>query len=333
MGSEVKKIVFVVDGGFKIGLGHVYQSITLAQELTSAAEICFLTKSDLTVVNKIKDAGFVTHKLASDFEILGFLQHDPPNIVIFDKIDVSAKLAKEIKRNKEIKLVIFTNLTNANRYADVAITADIGKHYKNIQFMDSETNTLYFYGPKYWILREEFYDYNKMNKAMPTNVDNILVAFGGSDSSNLTTLAIKELMKMPHHSKIDVILGASFRHFESLNRVLEEYKANNKIICVHKDVTNVAELMFKADLVIASPGLSAFEALCVGTPILVIPQDLLQREEFQGRIMLIDKEDIAGLMDKIVNMSFTYPDQENIVNMHIGEGKAEIIKAVLGLQK
>jgi spore coat polysaccharide biosynthesis predicted glycosyltransferase SpsG len=145
----------------------------------------------------------------------------------------------------------------------------------------------------------------------------------------LTTLVIKELLKLPHHSKIDVILGACFRHFEPLNRVLEEYKANNKIICVHKDVANVAELMFKADLVIASPGLSAFEALCVRTPILVIPQDLLQREEFQGRIMLIDKENIASLLVQIENMSFTYPNQEDIINMHIGEGTEEIVKAIL----
>lgn len=331
MNSSVKKIAYIVDGGIDIGLGHVYQSIAFAKLLKEMADIRFLTKSDITVVNKIKAEGFITYKLASDLEILNYLEKSPPNIVIFDKIDVSSQLAKEIKKSGALKLVIFTNLTDANRYADVAITADVSRHYKNIQYIDKETNTLYFYGPKYWILREEFYEYKKMNKTTPTIINNILVTFGGSDPSNLTTSVMKELLKLTNYSRIDVILGACFQHFGLLNHVLEEYKKNNNNICVHKDVTNVAELMFKADLVITSPGLSAFEALCIGTPVLVMPQDLLQKEEFQGRFRLIDKENINDeLLDVILNRSFTYPNHEDIVNMHIGEGKADILRAVIG---
>lgn len=329
MDAKLKKIVFIVDGGTKLGLGHVYQALTLAQELKKDAEICFLTKSAITVVDKMKAAGFITHKLASNSEILSYLQHDPPNIVIFDNIKVSVKLAKEIKKNRYIKLVIFTNLSKANRYADIAITADISKHYKNSKFTDRQTNTLYFYGPKYWILREDFYNYKKINKTMPKNIDNILVIFGGSDFSNLTSLALRELINLSNEIKIDVILGANFNHFNSLNSVLKEYEAQNRTINIHKDVANVAELMYKTDLVITSPGLSAFEALCVGTPILVIPQNLQQQEEFQELIKLIDKEDMASLTGKIINMDFTYPDQEMIVNMHIGEGKTEIIKIIM----
>ncbi|MEN6461787.1 MAG: UDP-2,4-diacetamido-2,4,6-trideoxy-beta-L-altropyranose hydrolase, partial [Syntrophomonas sp.] len=320
----------VVDGGMKIGLGHVYQSITFAKILMNMAEIIFLTKSDKTVVNKIQDAGFLTLQVSNDSEILRFLEENKPDIVIIDKIDVAETLANEIKKDDKIKLVIFTNLTNANRYADVAVTADIGSNFKNIRYKDSQTNTQYFYGPKYWILRKEFHEQHKKNKALPKTVDRILVIFGGSDPSNLTTLVVKELLNLPKYIKIDVILGASFGNHDSLNQVLMEYEVTNRDIHIHKDVAYVAELMYKADLVIASPGLSAFEALYVGTPIIIVPQDLLQKETYQGFFKVIDQEKITNLMDYIVNRNFTYPNQEDIINMNIAGGTEELIQEIIG---
>jgi spore coat polysaccharide biosynthesis predicted glycosyltransferase SpsG len=46
----------------------------------------------------------------------------------------------------------------------------------------------------------------------------------------------------------------------------------------YNNAETVAELMYSADLVIASPGLSTFEALCVGIPVIVMPHDDLQKE-------------------------------------------------------
>jgi len=330
MGSEVRKIIYVADGGNKIGLGHVYQSITFAKMLMNVGEICFLTKSDETITNKIKSAGFQTLQVDNDSEILSFLEEYKPDIVIIDKIDVAEDLAKSIKKNTQTKLVIFTNLTGANRYADIAITADIGSNFKNVRFRDSQTNTVYYYGPKYWIFREEFHELHKQKKAISKNVDSILAIFGGSDPSNLTTLVVKELLNLPEHIKIDIVLGASFGNHHSLNRVLRQYESANRDINIHNDIPYVAELMYRADLVIASPGLSAFEALYVGTPIIVIPQDILQKETYQGFFKVIDKEEIESLLDCIVNRDFTYPNQEDIIDMNIAGGTEELIRVIIG---
>lgn len=328
-GNKIKKIVYIVDGGFKIGLGHVYQSIAFAKVLARLAEVCFLTKSEENIVNKIKDAGFLTFRLSDDSEIFNFLKEDTLDIVIFDKIDVSEELAKRIKEESKIKLVIFTNLTDANRYAHIAVTAGIGSNFKNIRYVDEQTNTLYFYGPKYWIMRDEFHEIHRRKKDLPKIARNILVIFGGSDPANLTTMVVKELFRLPASYKIDVILGASFGHIDSLNQVLEEYKLANRAVKIHQDVSNVAELMYEADLVITSPGLSTFEALYVGTPILLLPQYLLQKETYEGYFKMIDPEDITSLLNNIVNMDFTYPDQEDIIQMNIADGAEELINVIL----
>ncbi len=329
MGSGLKKIIYVTDGGNKLGLGHVYQSMTFAKLLRDMADICFLTKSDASIVSKIRDAGFQVLKVSSDSDILDFLKIDKPDIVIIDKIDVDETLAKNIK-NYQIKLVIFTNLTNANLYADIAVTADIGSNFKNVRFRDSHTKTLYFYGPKYWVFREDFHKLHDLNKNIPKTVNRILTIFGGGDPANLTTIVSKELLNLPEHIKIDAVIGASFENHDSLSRVLRKYKAVNRHIEVHQDIGYVAELMYKADLVIVSPGLSAFEALYVGSPIIVVPQDLLQQETYQGFFKVIDKESIGSLPKCIVNREFTYPNQGDIIRMNIAGGTEELIKAIIG---
>ena len=68
-------------------MGHVQQSTTIAKELRGSADISFLTKSDDTVMAKIREAGFDVARVKSDSEILGHLAGLNPDIVIVDKID------------------------------------------------------------------------------------------------------------------------------------------------------------------------------------------------------------------------------------------------------
>jgi UDP-2,4-diacetamido-2,4,6-trideoxy-beta-L-altropyranose hydrolase len=323
------KIAFITDGGLERGMGHVQQSTTLARELSDRAEIYFLTKSDKTVVDQIKNAGFNTFKLNDDDEIANLLKERRPDRVIFDKLDVDEGLARKLKETLKAKLVIFTNLTSANKYADMAVTADIGSKFKNVKSLDEKTHKLIYYGPKYWILRREFYEFKKLGKKRPDKVAEILLIFGGSDFLNLTSAALDELLNLKSDFKIDVILGAHFEYFKEMNEVLAKHQDKKKKVNIYKNISNVAELMYKADLVIGSPGLSVFEALCVGTPVIVMPQNKLQKNTYQGFMRILDKDEAGKLGDIIANADFTYPDEEHIVKMEIGEGKTELIEEIL----
>ena len=130
------KIIIVTDGNNKLGMGHVYQSLTLAGYLLNRSngniEIKFFTKSDHYVVAILKMSGCEVVYCENDDEILSFLEMEKPEKIIFDKLDVSPSLAKKIKEQLESKLLIFTNLTSANDYADVTLLADIGSNFKNI---------------------------------------------------------------------------------------------------------------------------------------------------------------------------------------------------------
>ena len=324
------KIVFITDGGAQMGMGHVQQSTTLAKELSDRAEICFLTKSDETVVSQMKDAGFTTFKLNSDSEIADLLQEIKPDIVIIDKLDVAEDFAMELKNSLKAKLAIFTNQTPSNKYADIAVNAVMGSDFKNTKYLDEKTNTLYFYGPRYWILRKEFYEFKRKGKTLSDKIERIMLLFGGSDSSNLTSIVLNELLCLENDYKIDVIMGTHFEHLDTLNQVFAQYPNKKGNVILYKNIKNVAELMYKTDLVIASPGLSVFEALCVGTPVIVMHHNLWQKNGFAGLVDTLDKSEVGKLKDMIAEGDFLDPRLEYIARLEIGEGKEELIETIIG---
>ena len=323
------KICFITDGGTRLGLGHVQQSMAFARELGSHAEITFLTKSDQSIVAKIAEAGFNTIYQQNDSDIFRHLLAIKPHVIIFDKLDVEEKLAKKINETLAAKLVIFTNLTKANKYADIVVTADFGSRFENVRFWDEQSNTTYLYGPKYWVLRPEFYYYQKIRKVKIVKSSRVLLIFGGSDPANLTTKALDQLLQMQPSFLIDIILGSHYPHNEDLEEIFVRHPSKIDNIKIYKNVNNVAELMHRADLVLAAPGLSAFEALCVNTPIIVVPHDELQRETYQGFFRMLKRDELSKLAEMIEIGDFTYPDDNQILRMEIGRGIHELKELVI----
>jgi len=94
-------------------------------------------------------------------------------------------------------------------------------------------------------------------------------------------------------------------------------------------MTNVAYNMNNSDVVFASPGLSYFEALAVGTPVLGFHQNALQKKTYQELLPTLGKKELNKLSDIIRNKSFIYPDIPFVSSMEIGKGKNEIINEIL----
>jgi UDP-2,4-diacetamido-2,4,6-trideoxy-beta-L-altropyranose hydrolase len=328
------KIAFVTDGGKEMGMGHVQQSVTLAKEFNDKAEVIFLTKSDASVIRHIRNSDFTVIGRVNDDELLQSLKDMAPQWVIIDKIDVAEDFARRIKDEISTKLAIFTNLTAANQYADIAVTADYASYFKNIKFYDERTKTLYYYGPKYWILRKEFCELHEKAKRVSDRIKRILIIFGGSDPLNITSAVVDTLLQLPEHYCIDIILGTGFTFINQLNQVLGKHSDNCRTVEIYKDIKNVAAMMFNADLVITSPGLSLFEALSVGTPVIAFHQNNIQKERtaqvYRGCIPTLSVADIEKLPNLIYKRNYINPNDQFVVNLEIGQGKAEIVNLFLG---
>ena len=330
------RICVITDGGQQMGMGHVQQSTTLAKALQRSADVSFLTKSDERVAAAISDAGFEVSVFADDQQILAFLQSAQPDVVLFDKIDVREELARQIRADLPSRLVIFTNLTSANLHAHMVVlqrAADLGidaaRRFKNEAFTDEALGTRYFYGPRYWVLRPEFHAYRQLGKTLCFPPRRILLAFGGSDPTNLTSVVLDILLSTQPAYSIDAILGRQFAHQDELERVLERHPERRHTVALHRNVNNVAELMYQADLAITAAGMSMFESLCVGTPVIVIPQDKLQRDTYRGVMRLLEVDELPQLADIIERGDFSFSADPIVAAMEIGNGVEELINSIL----
>lgn len=327
------KIAIITDGNNTLGMGHVYQSVTLAGELSkkmdSQSKIFFITKSDHIVVGRLSETGFEVFQYPDDNMILNALVNQAPDRIIFDKLDVSPLLARQIKESIGCKLIIFTNLTMANQYADMTVLAGMGSNFKNVCEKDAISGTVHYYGPKYWMLRPEFFIYTKKTKKPLSRVKKIMLIFGGVDHSNLTSAVLNELLRMCSTFEIMAVVGAAFKHHEELEAVIEQNRSTQSNVQIVHNLKNVAEAMHRADVVFASPGLSYYEALAVGTPVVGFHQNEMQRDVHREYLLTLDKSELFRLSSIIKNKSFIFPDDPLIASMEIGQGKDEIIHAIL----
>lgn len=140
---------------------------------------------------------------------------------------------------------------------------------------------------------------------------------------------LDELLRLQEGFLIDVILGGGFKFIYELNHILQIHTDKRKNVNILRNIQNVAEMMFGADLVMASPGLSLFEALSVGTPVIAMHQNALQAEVYRGYIPTIDKGEINKLSNILDKRTFIDPCDEFIVNLEIGQGKKELIEVLL----
>jgi spore coat polysaccharide biosynthesis predicted glycosyltransferase SpsG len=324
-------IVFIVDGNNELGMGHVYQVVTLVNDMLSSnydfLEINIITKSGGPVLSFLEGAGCEVISFCNDNEIYEYLYGVKPDSVVIDNLDVSVKFSKKIKQNIGSKLLIFTNLSKANKYADVTLLADIGSDFKNLYLRDSETNRVEIFGPKYWIMRSEFFlDVNKSK--CKEEVNKILLMFGGTDPSNFSMKVLDELLTMVEGFEISVVLGLGYENNDEILNLISRNKSNSSVV-IFRNVSNVAKLMSMNDLVIASPGLSFFEALVVGTPVIGIHHDFIQKEAYKSLVKTVGEFELGDIPGLIRSKNFLYADSRRVLDMDIGQGKKQIIKEIV----
>jgi len=263
-----RKVFFRVDAGREFGMGHLIRCFALASELQERyfCGISFVTRNDDGIAEMIKRRGFEVKILPQDISkddevnrLMEFAKNWGAERFILDlkgKIDT-----KYISRLKELNIPIIcidnegggALLANVNIFPVVHFTPD--RKWKSCK------GKLY-YGPKYVILRREFQkDYPHPNNRVP----NVLITMGGSDTENLTKKVLSAILPIPD-IHITIILGKFFARY---NKIRQMIRGRNNIT-IYQDVTNMAEIMTKADLAVTYFGVTAYELAKMGIPAIVI---------------------------------------------------------------
>lgn len=260
-------IIFRVDGGDEKGMGHIYRCITLARELETALN------SNITFVTDCRYKGGAEKLRSTEFNVIvtdktesfNHIRSAEPDIIFIDILDTSDKSIRKL-RETSAAVINLEDLGDGAKHADYVI---------NALYQEENNKQNQLFGAEYVVVEQEFHEHRS---EIRPNVENVLLTFGGSDPSNLSTTVLKKLgsAELPYEYKL--VLGPDFSYNTELDELPDTIASQTMII---RDSNNMPELMEWADVAICSGGRTAYELAATGTPAIAIAHNSREAERMR----------------------------------------------------
>lgn len=249
-----KNILFVVTGNDRVGLGHVYNTLLIANDILNHRISFLVDKNSQLAYDKISMKNYPVF-IQENENIIDDITKFNPDLVINDRLDTTFEYIKELKE-LNIKTINFEDLGEGAKIADLVI---------NAIYPEKQVIKNHYFGHDYFILRDEFLYSN--TKENINKVKNVLISFGGVDPNNYTKKVLDTIYTfcLQNSIEINVITGFGYDNYDSLNMY------ENINIC--RNVTNISVYMLNADLIFTSAGRTTYEIASIGTPAIVLAQN------------------------------------------------------------
>lgn len=276
---RLPRILFRVDGGAGIGMGHVYRSLAIADEIRSvspAADMQFLMKAEHAEgVQRVSNTGYPVRILSDDTPraVEEEIQEYSPNVIVNDfpaplRQDYLEALAK--LGASTVNLV--DTLDDIEKPAALASVIIATMHADQVELDD------FYGGPEFAILRESFSNQHKEVRELGREV---IVSFGGSDPQGLTLKVLRALDGVSADllgMNVKAVLGPAFSYKKELGSLLPGLSYEPKVL---ENVEQMAEVLAQADLVFCSGGMTVFEISSLGTPGVVLCQNAREQRRME----------------------------------------------------
>ncbi|MDH4142716.1 MAG: acylneuraminate cytidylyltransferase [Chloroflexota bacterium] len=249
-----RDILFLVAGYPAIGLGHVHNALSIANELVRH-RTRFLVGPESDLAASVLSAHHYEVLRPAGDDLVAEAIAFAPDAVISDRLDTEA-LDTARFHEAGIKVISFEDLGEGAREADLVV---------NAIYPDAPPRPGHHIGPGFFLARPEFRQVDP--RAVAERVARVLVTFGGVDPGDLThrTVAAISGPAAERGIAIDVILGRGYDRDLDLREVPG--------VTIIGTVPDMAERIRDADLVFTSAGRTVFEIACLGTPAIVLAQN------------------------------------------------------------
>ena len=296
-----RRILFRCDGDAKLGLGHVYRCLALADELRDehGCGVIFAMAAGPIGLDLIRQAGYpIEHKgngVKEDPWLDKVIQRLRPDALVLDVRSELARSSVEKWRDGELLIVTLDDPSERRLAADLAFYPPVPQVHKlNWSGFTGQLRV----GWEWVVLRREFanalVDNPKPRTQNPTPM--ILVTMGGSDPAGLTLKAVEALDLLDEDFETVVVLGPGFSHHDALKDLLA---ATRRHFCVRQNLTDMSSLMAESDLAVASFGVTAYELAAMGVPAIY----LCLTEDHAESASAFDKEEMAINMGIFASVS------------------------------
>ena len=299
------KLAIRSDASTDIGSGHVMRCLTLAKRLNKEqeADIVFVMR-DLpgNLINLVEREGFqvfVLPRAEQNISLCGYEQWLTVPVVqdaqetlemlqrhfhTIDRLVVDSYALdyrwEQVLRVIAKQIMVIDDLANRKHDCDILLDQNFYRHKDHRYDGLVPKHCQLLLGPEHALLRDEFYEVKKHIRKRDGKIRKILVFYGGSDLTNETSKAIAALLSV--HEKVqnnacteysniqsdfivDVIVGVSNPHRQEIEMLCNQYDYIN----YYCQVSNMAEFMNEADLMLGAGGSTTWERLYLQLPAIV----------------------------------------------------------------
>ena len=317
-----KKILFVLTGNSKNGLGHIYRALVLSYDILDHELVFLVDKDSALGYEKLNKFHFTSYIQKYD-NILDDIKEINPDIIINDRLDTDKEYMQSLRKIVD-KIINFEDLGSGAKYADLVI---------NALYPEKEKLANHYFGYEYFCARDEFI-ISKEKEIK--NVRNVLISFGGTDPNNLTLKVLNSIYEYCQQNKISItiILGLGYNNEEELARF--------KDITIHRNISNISDYFLNSDIIFTSAGRTVYEIACIGTPTIVIPQNKretthLFADKNTGFYKLpiaekVSNEDILkAFLTLVNNIELRKEMNKKMLSFDLKKGKDKIISLIKNL--
>ena len=252
-----KRIIFRVDGYVELGMGHIYNCLTLALAMIDHDVLIVTHEKAEPGITKIKETNLPYRTFREESEMDEIIASYRPDIWVNDCLNTTEEYIRKLK-SLVPRVVTIEDLGSGINAADAVI---------NALYDEDEPRRNVYSGYKYVCLRDEF----QMEEPKPFSkeVKNIVIMFGGTDPSNLNRLVYDALM-----AQNDRFKGIRFFFITGIgydNEANEVVTCSQNNIFVYPYVPRVTNYLKDADPAVIGQVRTIFEAACMGVPAIVLP--------------------------------------------------------------
>lgn len=282
------RVLIRADASSVIGSGHVMRCMTLARALRrQGATVGFVSREgDGDLHGWIAAQGFGVHALADTLDeaedaacsMAILADNGPVAWMVLDHYGLGVHWESRVGPRAG-RLLVIDDSPRRPHVCDVLLDPNWseGGEVRWQGLVPADCRALC--GPRFALLREEFFTARDSLRVRDGRVRRILVSFGGADREGAARLAVDALVSLTEAGRldgvtVDVVAGAANPHREALREAVA--RLPDGAFAVSAD--NMAERMAMADLALGAGGGTIWERCYLGLPALVVTIADNQRE-------------------------------------------------------
>lgn len=293
--QRCRAVAIRVDASPVIGLGHVMRCLTLANALTDQGFECVFVARFMIedVKKKLAEAGHPLVMLPEDgpppgptpygtwlgtteehdAEALGgHMKTLQPQIIVVDHyaLGIAWERALRSSTDQPPLILAFDDLSRSHD-CDIVLDATLGKSANDYaHLVPAQCRVLT--GPSHALLRPDFAAERRASLqrrddafAAGAGIQTILIFMGGADSADCTGWVLRGLceLQLPPEVDLHVVTGPAYPHQDALRQFAKQC---GRSVTLHHNVSDMAALLSRMDLVIGAAGSSSWERCCLGVP-------------------------------------------------------------------